>query len=158
MKLKNLIQEDFSNYKTCAMFLGFPSCTWKCEKDCGRKGLCQNAALALSPTIDVSIEDLITGYLANPLSSAIVCGGLEPFDSWTELSEFIAKFRQKSNDPVVIYTGYEPEEIDYAIQYLKLFSNIIVKFGRFVPDQESHYDEILGVNLASPNQRAERIS
>lgn len=158
MKLKNLIQEDFSNYKTCAMFLGFPSCTWKCEKDCGRKGLCQNAALALSPTIEVSTEDIIAGYLANPLSSAIVCGGLEPFDSWMELSEFVAKFRQKSNDPIIIYTGYEPEEIDYAIQHLKLFSNIIIKFGRFIPDQESHYDEILGVNLASPNQRAERIS
>lgn len=158
MKLKNLIQEDFSNYKTCAMFLGFPSCTWKCEKDCGRKGLCQNAALALSPTIEVSAEDIIAGYLANPLSSAIVCGGLEPFDSWPDLSDFITEFRKVSDDPIIIYTGYEPEEINYAIQYLKLFSNIIIKFGRFVPDQESRYDEILGVNLASPNQRAERIS
>ena len=158
MKLKNLIQEDFSNYKTCAMFLGFPSCTWKCEKDCGRKGLCQNAALALSPTIEVSAEDIIAGYLANPLSSAIVCGGLEPFDSWPDLSDFITEFRKVSDDPIIIYTGYEPEEINYAIQHLKLFSNIIIKFGRFIPDQESHYDEILGVYLASGNQRAERIS
>ena len=38
------------------------------------------------------------------------------------------------------------------------FNNIIVKFGRFIPNQESHYDEILEVNLASPNQYARKIS
>ena len=38
------------------------------------------------------------------------------------------------------------------------FRNIIVKFGRFIPDQESHYDEVLGVNLASNNQYAKKLS
>lgn len=158
MKIKNIIQEDFSNYKTCSMFLGFPSCTWKCEKECGRKGLCQNAALATSPSIDISAEEIIDLYRANPLSHALVCGGLEPFDSWLDLSELVAKFRKKTSDVIVIYTGYEPEEINYAIQYLKCFSNIIIKFGRFIPDQKPHYDEILGISLASQNQYAERIS
>lgn len=158
MKLKNIIQEDFSNYKTCSLFLGFPSCTWKCEKECGRKGLCQNAALALSPTFEVNVEDIVTEYLANPLSSAIVCGGLEPFDSWNSLFNLIAKFREKTNDPIIIYTGYNREEIKHKITNLMIFKNIIIKFGRFVPEQESHYDEILGVRLASPNQYAERIS
>jgi len=32
--------------------------------------------------------------------------------------------------------------------------NIIIKFGRFIPDQKSHMDETLGVELASPNQYA----
>ena len=140
------------------MFLGFPSCTWKCERECGRTGLCQNAALAQSPSIEISAEAIIESYLANPLTRALVCGGLEPFDSWQELSEFVLEFRKKSADPIIIYTGYEPEEINYAIQYLKLFPNMIIKFGRFIPDQEAHYDEILGISLASPNQRAERIS
>ena len=158
MKLKNIIQEDFSNYKTCSLFLGFPSCTWKCEKECGRKGLCQNAALALSPTFEVNVEDIVTEYLANPLSSAIVCGGLEPFDSWNSLFNLIAKFREKTNDPIIIYTGYNKEEIKHKITNFMIFKNIIIKFGRFVPEQESHYDEILGVRLASPNQYAERIS
>ena len=37
------------------------------------------------------------------------------------------------------------------------FKNIIIKYGRYIPDQEPHYDEVLGVNLASDNQYAERL-
>lgn len=158
MKLKNIIQEDFSNYKTCAMFIGFPSCTWKCERDCNKKGLCQNAALAQSPTIDINIDDLLDMYLSNPLSRALVCGGLEPFDSWDSLFELVAKFREKTEDPIIIYTGYYRNEIEFKVVNLSFFKNIIIKFGRFKPEQESHYDEILGVLLASSNQYAERIS
>ena len=39
-----------------------------------------------------------------------------------------------------------------------LYSNIIIKFGRFIPNREPHFDEVLGVNLASNNQYAKRIS
>jgi hypothetical protein len=122
------------------------------------KGLCQNAALAQSPTIDIPAEDIIAGYLANPLSSAVVCGGLEPFDSWSDLFDFVAAFRKVSDDPIIIYTGYTKDEIGYKVLNLTLFKNIIIKFGRFVPNQESHYDALLGVRLASQNQYAERIS
>ena len=38
------------------------------------------------------------------------------------------------------------------------FPNIIIKFGRFIPNQEGHYDEVLGINLASKNQFGEKIS
>ena len=31
---------------------------------------------------------------------------------------------------------------------------VIVKFGRFRPNQEKHYDEVLGVYLISDNQYA----
>ena len=158
MQIKNIIQEDFSNYKTCSMFIGFPSCTWKCERDCGRKGLCQNAVLATSPSIEISVEDLLNLYLSNPLSHALVCGGLEPFDSWIDLVELVTRFREKTDDPIVIFTGYNKEEIKHKVHDLSLFKNIIVKFGRFIPDQEPHYDEILGISLASQNQYAERIS
>jgi pyruvate-formate lyase-activating enzyme len=158
MRVKNIIQEDYSNYKACAMLVGFPSCSWKCERDCNKKGLCQNAALAQSPTIEISAEEIVDLYMSNPLSRALVCGGLEPFDSWDSLIELISEFRERTNDPVIIYTGYNREEIEYKVLNLMLFKNIIIKFGRFVPDQEAHYDEILGVSLASPNQHAERIS
>lgn len=158
MLLKNLIQEDFTNYKICSMFLGFPTCTWKCERDCGMKGLCQNAALALAPSIEISIPDIIEAYLANPLSNAIVCGGLEPLDSADELLEFIREFRKYSLDDIVIYTGYRKEELADILPKLQEFQNIIIKFGRFVPGEERHYDEVLGVWLASSNQKAERIS
>ena len=50
------------------------------------------------------------------------------------------------------------EEIDGEIHFLMSMPNIIVKFGRYIPNQQSRKDEILGVVLASPNQYAERIS
>jgi hypothetical protein len=140
------------------MLVGFPSCNWKCEKECGKKGLCQNAALATSPSIETSAEKIVDLYMSNSLSHALVCGGLEPFDSWTDLYELVEKFRSKTDDPVIIFTGYNKSEVSSFISDLKQFSNIIIKFGRFVPDQENHYDEILGISLASPNQYAERIS
>ena len=57
----------------------------------------------------------------------------------------------------VIYTGYEPNEINNKLQALSFFKNIIIKFGRFIPNQEPHYDEILGIKLASENQYAIRL-
>ena len=44
------------------------------------------------------------------------------------------------------------------IEYLSQFKNIIIKYGRFIPNHKPHNDEVLGINLASDNQYAERIS
>lgn len=158
MKLKNIIQEDFTNYKTCSMFLGFPSCNWKCERECGKRGLCQNAVLALTPSIDIEVKEVVEMYLSNPFSRALVCGGLEPFDSIDDLLDLITEFRKYTMDDCVIFTGYKKEELIDVLPKFEQFKNIIVKFGRFIPDDEKHYDEILGVYLASNNQYAERIS
>ena len=80
-------------------------------------------------------------------------------DSWDDLISFITEFRLVSDDDIVIYTGYSKCEIKDKIDILwHFFPNIIVKFGRYIPNQVSHYDEVLGVNLASDNQYAERIS
>ena len=158
MIVKNIIDEDFTNYKTCSMFIGFPTCTFKCEKDCGCKGMCQNTALVNSPNINVSCHDVIKRYLDNPLTSAIVCGGLEPMDSKEDLLDLISELRLFYDDPVIIYTGYYKEEILDVIEQLKHYTNIIVKFGRFIPNQQKHYDEVLGVYLASDNQYAEMLS
>jgi hypothetical protein len=75
-------------------------------------------------------------------------------DSFDELLEFINEFRKVSNDDIVIYSGYNEDEIYNKTYLLSKYKNIIVKFGRFIPNQEKHYDEILGVELASPNQYA----
>lgn len=159
MLLKNIIDEDYTNYKKCSMVIGFPSCTFKCEKEPGGcLGMCQNAALAKARSIEIPINILLSRYLNNSLSHALVCGGLEPFDSWQALLELVKVFRETTDDDIVIYTGYYPEEIKIALDALREFPNIIVKFGRFVPNQEKHYDEVLGIYLASPNQWAERIS
>lgn len=152
MIVKNIIDNDYSNYKTCSMFIGFPTCTFKCEKDCGCKGMCQNTALVNSPNIEVSTESIVNRYLNNPLSQAIVCGGLEPFDSYSNLKDLLAKFREFSSDDFVIYTGYTEQELINELRELSCFKNVIVKVGRFIPNQEKHFDQVLGVNLASNNQ------
>lgn len=157
MIIKQLLDEDFVNYKKASMFIGFSSCSWKCEKECGRK-VCQNGTLATTPNIEIDARTLVNRYINNPITSAIVCGGLEPFDTWDDLSNLIIELREKTKDDIVIYTGYNKEEISYAVDWLNLFPNIIIKFGRFVPDQKKHYDEVLGVYLASDNQYAEKIS
>lgn len=41
---------------------------------------------------------------------------------------------------------------------LKKYKNIIVKFGRYIPNQKKHFDPVLGVELASDNQHAEKLS
>ena len=157
MKIKGIVMEDFSNYKLPSMFIIFPMCDWKCDREC-EKRVCQNGSLATAPIKDVDVDVLIEKYLSNPISKAVVCGGLEPLDSWSDLLLFIEKFRGKSQDDIVIYTGYYREEIVDKINILKQYENIIMKFGRFVPNQEKHYDEVLCVYLASDNQYAEVIS
>lgn len=153
MIVKGITEEDFSNYKVPSMFISFPNCTFKCGKQ-----VCQNGTLAISKDIDVDIDGIADKYINNKFTHAIVCGGLEPFDSWKDLLQLITRFRLKSTDDIVIYTGYYKEEIEDTITLLSRYKNIIIKFGRFVPNQDKHYDEILGVYLASDNQHAERIS
>lgn len=157
MIVKQLLDEDFVNYKKPSMFIGFPYCSWKCDKEYGMQ-VCQNGTLADSPNIVIDVEAIVRRYVNNPLTSSIVCGGLEPFDDWNNLYILVLYLRKVTQDDIVIYTGYNKEEIIKYIKKLKEFSNIIVKFGRFIPNQEKHYDKELGIYLASDNQYAERIS
>ena len=156
MKVKNIIDEDFTNYKKPSMFIGTSSCDFKCDRECG-KPVCQNSELAKAPTIEIDDDEIIKRYLDNPITEAVVIGGLEPFDTFEELYQFIKNFRRKSNDDIIIYTGYYPEEVSEKIRQLSLFLNIVIKFGRFIPNQKSHYDTVLGVELASDNQEAIRM-
>lgn len=159
MKIKGIKDEDFVNYKKPAMFISSSSCSFKCDKENGCQ-LCQNMALAFAPIKEISSENLIQRYLNNPISHAIVFGGLEPLDSFEEIINFIELLRVKyqCQDDVVIYTGYNYDEIVKYIAILCNYSNIIIKFGRFRPNQQKHFDEVLGVYLASNNQYAKKIS
>lgn len=161
MLIKGLVDEDFTNYKKPSMFIIFPSCTFKCDKEAGCS-ICQNNSLANEPDIRIIDQKICLRYLSNPITQAIVCGGLEPMDSFEELKSFIflLRFQYQCNDDIVIYTGYTEEECEKNnwLYELAPFKNIIIKYGRFIPNQEKHYDEVLGVELASPNQYARRIS
>jgi len=157
MILKGLIDEDFSNYKKASMILFFPYCSFKCDIECGSQ-VCQNSALASAKDINISTDRIIERYLNNNLTTAIVCSGLEPFDTYYSLMRLVCKIREVSNDDIIIYTGYDVEEILDEINELSKYPNIIVKFGRFSPDSIKRYDDLLGIWLASDNQYAERIS
>lgn len=156
MKIIDLIDEDFINYKKPSLFLALPFCTFKCEKECGIQ-CCQNSSLARQSIIEISTEKLVRRYLENPISESVVMGGMEPLDSFNDVLDFIAILRKYSEDPVILYTGYYKSEIEDKIKQLQKFPNIIVKFGRFRPNEPHHIDPILGVELASTNQYAEKI-
>ncbi len=153
MKLRGLNDYDVINYKLPSMFLIFPYCSFKCDKE-NHNQICQNSKLIQEPIIEVEPIELVFRYVQNPLTRAVVCGGLEPFDSWDDLIQFITLFRGFSSDPVVIYTGYNQNEIENYIKILQKFDDIIVKFGRFIPKSLHIYDSVLGVELASDNQYA----
>ena len=155
------------------MVIGFPSCTFKCEREQGCSGMCQNSALATAPNIKIGYCHIVDRYLKNPITKAVIMAGLEPFDSAPSLVGLINFFRQHTNDDIVIYTGYTEEEVKsmtYTVYYswgkqsysyfgeIAKHPNIIIKYGRFIPNQQPHYDEVLGIKLASDNQHAERIS
>lgn len=158
MIVKDILDEDFVNYKKPSMMIAFPYCSFKCDKECGR-AVCQNSPLINEPNIDISYDDICKRYLNNPITESIVFQGLEPIDSFSDVINLIMWFRIKYNclDDIVIYTGFNKNEIDWVIDKLKWMDNIIIKYGRYIPDQEPHYDEVLGVNLASDNQYAERL-
>ena len=159
MIVKEIRDEDFTSYKKTSMVIGFPSCSFKCCKE-GNFPVetCQNCELAKAKNIEISAKQIVERYLSNQITSAVVCGGLEPMDSFEDLIEFISQLRRYSDDDVVIYTGFYKEEIQDKLEQLSRYKNIMIKFGRFIPDQQPHYDEVLGVKLASNNQYAEVIS
>ncbi len=159
MKILFLNEYDIVNYKKASMFIGFPKCSFKCNKLAG-KIVCQNYNLKEENLIEITIEEIINRYINNPLINALVCGGLEPFDTPEELIDLVESFRYFTDDDIVIYTGYTEKEVKNMLIYghLLQYPNIIIKYGRFIPDQKSHYDEVLGVNLASNNQYARIIA
>lgn len=157
IELVDLIDESFAEYKLPHMLVAFPHCTFKCDRENGNQ-VCQNWELAKAPRIAVEAEDVAARYVSNDLTKAVVFAGLEPFDSWQEMIGLIKAFREVTHDDIVIYTGYNATEIDPKITYLNLmFDNIIIKFGRYRPGQQKHFDEVLGVELASDNQYAKQI-
>lgn len=163
MLVKNILDEDFINYKKPSMVIMCSYCTFKCDKECGEQ-VCQNSALANSPNIDINYSDILNRYLNNPITKAIVFSGLEPFDSFVDMYIMIHMLRSTGcEDDVVIYTGYYEHEISamklHSFSYLnilKQLSPVVIKYGRYKPNKRNYYNETLGVKLASDNQYAVR--
>ena len=156
MIVKGIIVEDFVNYKEPCMTVEFPYCDFKCDRENGSQ-YCQNYALQFEDNIEISWERIAEMYVQNSITKAIVFQGLEPLMNRYELYHLIDCLRNVTDDPIVIYTGYTEEELVDDIDLLRFFGNIIVKFGRYRPNQEPHFDEVLGVNLVSDNQYAKKL-
>ena len=163
MEIKGIKDEVIGDYKKTAMQVIFPKCDFKCDKENGCN-LCQNSSLAQAPAIRMHAQDIVDRYLKNPLTKAFVFGGLEPFDTVADLIDLIFVIREVNEcyDDIVIYTGYTEEEIlelhPYTYRQIQTFCNIYIKFGRYIPNQEPHFDEVLGVKLASDNQYGKKVS
>ena len=160
MRVLYILDEDFVNYKKPSMMIGCIKCSGKCYKELRLpRYICQNYKLQESEVIDINDMELCERYLQNEITSAIVFGGLEPFDQFEEVLNFIDILRTvyECGDDIVIYTGYDWNEIDKEVNMLKSYKNIIIKFGRYLPNRPPIYDKVLGVSLISNNQFALKL-
>lgn len=158
MRIRGLVDEDFIQYLKSSMFVITSYCTFKCERESGLHGICQNSPLLNSDIVEYADDEIVDRFLNNPLTEAVVIGGLEPFDQFNELLALIKAFREKTLCDIVIYTGYNAEELEEEIKTLQRSTvNIIIKFGRYIPTGPSKFDPVLGVTLASDNQYAKKI-
>lgn len=155
MKLKGIVDYDTVNYKKPCLTLLFNHCDFKCDRLNGCQ-VCQNSSLAAEPDIEVNGEYIWNLYEQNPLTKAFCFQGLEPFDSYLDLLDLVIFIRihKQCDDPIIIYTGYNEGEDLVVENSLRHYNNIIIKYGRYLMGHEPHYDDILGVKLASNNQYA----
>ena len=159
MLIKDLVDENFQDYKETSMFICTNCCDGKCWRELSLPpDICQNTKIMCQPSYDFSNEKIVSRYINSPITHAVVVGGLEPIDQFDELVDLIKAFRERTEDDIVIYTGYYKNEIEDKIEVLSRYKNIIVKFGRYIPNKEKVFDEVLGVYLANKEQHAERIS
>lgn len=161
VSIKGIIWEDFVNYKKPCMTIEMPICDFKCDRDCGQE-VCQNSSLAISETRQVDEKYLVSQYIDNPITEAICFQGLEPFDSFDDMIKVVYRLKELNcTDDIIVYTGYYKQEIPIeklSELYTSTCGRLIIKWGRFIPNASSKYDEILGVTLASDNQYAEVIN
>lgn len=159
MKIKTVVNERFQDYKKPSLFIATAMCDWKCCSDVGRKSaMCQNSPIAQLPTIEIPDEEIFLRYISDPITQAVVIGGLEPLLQQEEVLGLIDHFRSHNClDDIVIYSGYYRHEVLPFVDKIAQYQNIIMKFGRYIPYKNKRYDAVLGVELASDNQYAERI-
>ena len=142
IRIKGLEDEDFVNYRKPSMFIALGYCDWKCCKEANIPiTVCQNSELAKAKDIEVPIRELFDRYINNPITSSVVIGGLEPMTVTSYVLDLLDYFRTHGcDDDFVIYTGYYEDEIQEKVHLVTTFKNIIIKYGRFIPNAKSRYN------------------
>jgi len=160
MKVAGSPRTVFNDYKRVGLYIATPFCNFKCVKEAKEKGIeihCHNGGL--DNVGDLSAETLVARYIkTNPFIECIILSGLDPIDNWEETKQFIDDFRRVIDMEIVVFTGYYPEEIKDKLEEIKHHDNIMFKFGRFDPTNESKFDETGGVTLATGNQFFKSLS
>ena len=146
------IRETFIDYKKVGLYVSGTKCNLNCK-------MCFNDNLKHSPTIKINPLSFVENYIIkNQIIESVIFSGLNWFDKFEDLVRLITCIRIYTNIEIVIYTGYKESELLKEIEILKEYSNIIVKFGEYIPNDNSIFDETLGVSLSSSNQYAKKIS
>lgn len=159
VRVIDIMDADFVNNKkpTFNILIGI-SCTFKCCQETDGV-VCQNKDLAQSQCKLLYIDEILDLYNIQEIVHTITFQGLEPLDNLYDLLSCIYFIRKEFEDEIFIWTGYTEDECEYLINMIKCmgWKNIVIKFGRYQPNNNPQYDDILGVQLASNNQYAKRI-
>lgn len=153
------IREVVGDWYCNAVLISSIACDWKCEKE-GLTPLCscQNSHLTKLPNIELSSKEIIDIYIKHETAKALIFAGLEPMLQIDEILEIIKDFRKEfSEDDIIIFTGYNKEELTPQLAKLRLYKNIYVKFGRYIADSKPKIDPVGGIILASDNQYIEKL-
>lgn len=156
MRVRGRITEDFTNYKRPGLYVPCCYCDFKCCHDCAAdKSMCQNSMAAEVPITEIDDNDIMQAYSNSLIAKAVIFGGFEPFWQIDEIEQLLKKFRAEGiHAPFVIYTGYTECEVMHLAARLFPYGDIIIKYGRYRPNEKEHMDDVLGVRLASNNQYA----
>ena len=143
-------KEVYNDYKEVGILLASPVCHNNCKN-------CQNSHLKNREPNTYCVEDLINEIKNNKFVKSVIFGGLDCFDSFDETLNFISKFREISNEDIVLYTGKTENMLIDKLNILKKYENIYVKFGEYLENSEKIFDEIGGIWLASSNQYFKKL-
>lgn len=161
MKTKGIYYDKGTLYKKPSMVITASRCSGKCfagHEDI-KEDICPDIKYFFERTEDIRDDKIVVAYTEDKRYKALVFAGLEPFDSFSEMLRLIKIFRGAGiEDDIVIYTGYEAEEIWSLLSMLSEISNVIVKLGRHLPNVKPGADPVLGVVLDSENQHGELLN
>jgi hypothetical protein len=62
MLIKGIKDEDFVNYKKTSMFIIFPKCDFKCDREASCS-ICQNSSLTHEPNFEIEPKEIVERYM-----------------------------------------------------------------------------------------------